>query len=73
MIFCGNTWNFAGGLMKIPARNGVTSESQSTGDDFLVECLPVVEVVEVVGVEGFALVRDAGGTEDAGGVQFRRA
>jgi hypothetical protein len=33
----------------------------------------VVEVVEVVGVEGFALVRDAGGTEDAGGVQFRRA
>lgn len=64
-------------------RGWATSESKSTGDHFLVEALPVVEIVEVDGVEDFALIRDAAGTKDVGadivgvvvaddgGIQFR--
>jgi len=41
-------------------------KSESTDDHFLMEGLPVVEVVEVDGVEDFTFVRDSAGAEDAG-------
>lgn len=54
-----------------------------SGDDFLVEGLPIVEIVQIDGVEDFPFVRDAAGAEDRsadpvgvvvagdGGVEFR--